>query len=101
MLAVKKPYRGRKIASNLVKQSLSIMIEQGADEIMLETEVVNSAAIALYENMGFLRTKRLYRYYLNRNDAYRLILPVTAVSTTRSQFLQHMNQENQEQNTSQ
>ena len=28
----------------------------------------------LYERLGFLRSKRLHRYYLNGNSAYRLIL---------------------------
>ena len=40
------------------------------DEIMLETEVINQGALNLYESFGFLRTKRLYRYYLNTHDAY-------------------------------
>lgn len=28
----------------------------------------------IYENLGFIRTKRLHRYYLNGNTAFRLIL---------------------------
>jgi hypothetical protein len=28
----------------------------------------------LYERLGFLRSKRLHRYYLNGNSAYRLVL---------------------------
>ena len=30
----------------------------------------------LYERLGFLRSKKLHRYYLNGNSAYRLILYV-------------------------
>jgi N-alpha-acetyltransferase 30 len=31
--------------------------------------------------MGFVREKRLHRFYLNGKDAFRLILPVTAPSS--------------------
>jgi len=41
-------------------------------QIVLETEVVNTAALHLYESLGFVRDKRLPHYYLNGNDAYRL-----------------------------
>jgi peptide alpha-N-acetyltransferase len=88
MLAVKKERRGHGIAKNLVRSSIDDMIQKGCDEIMLETEVVNKPAIALYEHMGFIRSKRLYRYYLNHHDAYRLILPITEKSLLRSQFLE-------------
>jgi peptide alpha-N-acetyltransferase len=43
-------------------------------KIALETEITNTAAIKLYERLGFLRSKRLHRYYLNGNSAYRLVL---------------------------
>jgi peptide alpha-N-acetyltransferase len=88
MLAVKEQYRGRGIAKQLVHRAIDRMIKQGAHEIMLETEVINAPAIGLYENMGFIRVKRLYRYYFNRHDAYRLILPVKPISTIRSGFLE-------------
>jgi len=65
------------------------MIQKGADEvrvhtfikltaekICLETETTNQAAMSLYENMGFIRYKRLHRYYLNAGDAFRFILPI-------------------------
>lgn len=41
-------------------------------QITLETEVTNSAALRLYETLGFIRDKRLPKYYLNGNDAFRL-----------------------------
>ncbi|CAF2989441.1 unnamed protein product [Rotaria sp. Silwood2] len=74
MLAIEKDYRRKKIASTLVLMSLKEMIKRGCDEIVLEAEVTNHAALNLYENLGFLREKRLYRYYLNGVDAYRLKL---------------------------
>ena len=36
--------------------------------------MTNKAALKLYENLGFVRDKRLLRYYLNGVDAWRLKL---------------------------
>jgi len=97
MLAVKKEHRGRGIASKLVRMAMDGMIAKDADEvcclslntpsvckephtdsetkkIALETEIDNIPSLKLYERLGFLRTKRLHRYYLNGNSAYRMIL---------------------------
>jgi peptide alpha-N-acetyltransferase len=52
------------------------MKEDGVDEIVLETEYDNHAALSLYESLGFIREKRLYRFYLNGKDAFRLILSI-------------------------
>ncbi len=45
-------------------------------QVALETEVTNSAAMKLYERLGFLKSKRLHRYYLNGNSAFRFMLPL-------------------------
>ncbi|KAG0087479.1 N-alpha-acetyltransferase 30A [Podila epicladia] len=74
MLAVSKEYRKRKIGSTLVLMAIESMKTAGADEIVLETEYTNQSAIALYQQMGFIKDKRLYRYYLNGVDAFRLKL---------------------------
>ena len=74
MLAVDEKYRKRKIGSNLVLKSISAMVQENADEIVLETEITNKSALCLYENLGFVRDKRLFRYYLNGVDALRLKL---------------------------
>lgn len=50
------------------------MVADGADEVVLETEITNEPALRLYENLGFVRDKRLFRYYLNGVDALRLKL---------------------------
>ncbi|CAL1713345.1 unnamed protein product [Somion occarium] len=76
MLSVHKRYRKRGIATSLVRQAIEIMIQNGADEVVLETEYDNVAALALYESLGFIREKRLYRFYLNGKDAFRLVLAV-------------------------
>nr|POE52011.1 n-alpha-acetyltransferase 30 [Quercus suber] len=74
MLATRSSHRGRGIATTLVRMAIDAMIAQDADEIALETEVDNVPSLRIYENLGFLRTKRLHRYYLNGNTAFRLIL---------------------------
>lgn len=74
MLAVSAPYRNHGIATTLVRRAIDAMITRGADEVVLETEVSNTAAMKLYERLGFLRSKKLHRYYLNGNTAYRLVL---------------------------
>lgn len=74
MLAVDVKYRKRKIGSNLVRRAIQAMAEDDADEVVLETEITNRPALRLYENLGFVRDKRLFRYYLNGVDALRLKL---------------------------
>lgn len=74
MLAVSETFRGHGIATALVKQAIEAMAARDADEIVLETEETNLSAMRLYERLGFMRSKKLHRYYLNGNSAYRLVL---------------------------
>ncbi|XP_013196627.1 N-alpha-acetyltransferase 30 [Amyelois transitella] len=74
MLAVDKKYRKKGIGSRLVQKAIQAMIDDNADEVVLETEITNKPALKLYENLGFVRDKRLFRYYLNGVDALRLKL---------------------------
>ncbi|KAF2134384.1 acyl-CoA N-acyltransferase [Dothidotthia symphoricarpi CBS 119687] len=74
MLAVQSSHRGQGIATQLVRLAIDAMKARDADEIVLETEVSNTASLKLYERLGFIRSKRLHRYYLNGNTAFRLIL---------------------------
>jgi len=57
-----------------VRKCIEAMKLQGCEEVVLETEIKNKGAMALYENLGFIRDKRLHRYYLNGGDAFRLKL---------------------------
>lgn len=72
MLAVDKDYRKLKIGTTLVQKAIRVMIAHQADEVVLETEITNQPALKLYENLGFVRDKRLFHYYLNGVDALRL-----------------------------
>merc|ERR1712232_123456 len=72
MLAVDKELRGRGLGTLLVELSLDQMRKEGADECVLETELTNTGALSLYRRSGFVKDKRLHKYYLNGNDAFRL-----------------------------
>jgi len=74
MLVVIKPYRGKGIATELVTRAIRVMMASKCDEVTLEAEVTNKGALALYGRLGFIRAKRLFRYYLNGVDAFRLKL---------------------------
>jgi len=74
MLSVSKDWRKRGIASTLVRNALDVMKLHGVEEVVLETEFDNLAALSLYESLGFIREKRLHRFYLNGKDAFRLVL---------------------------
>ena len=78
MLAVDPEYRGRRIGSALVARAVEEMRRQKADEVVLEAEYVNQGAMRLYSKLGFVRDKRLSRYYLNGSDAFRLKLWLTS-----------------------
>jgi peptide alpha-N-acetyltransferase len=74
MLAIKSTYRGKGLGTLLVEKAIETMRAHGCSQVYLETEVVNLGALRLYEKLGFIRTKRLFKYYLNGNDAFKLLL---------------------------
>lgn len=76
MLSVDTAWRRHGIGTRLVQRLIDEMQLLGSDEIVLETEQDNHAALALYERHGFIREKRLYHFYLNGNDAFRLVRPL-------------------------
>lgn len=45
---------------------------EGCHEIVLEADVNNTPGIKLYLKMGFVKDKRLVRYYMSGQDAFRL-----------------------------
>jgi len=74
MLAVDESHRKKKIGSSLVQKVIEVMMEYQCEEVVLETEITNTAALNLYQQLGFVRDKRLLKYYLNGVDAFRLKL---------------------------
>lgn len=79
MLAVKSDCRNKGLGSMLVSSAISSMILHGCQQVTLETEVSNHAALKLYSRLGFIRDKRLEKYYLNGNDAFRLKLRLSSI----------------------
>lgn len=47
--------------SELVKRAVEEMRSNAADEVVLEAETTNHGALKLYQNLGFIRDKRLHR----------------------------------------
>ncbi|CAN1243899.1 N-alpha-acetyltransferase MAK3 [Linum perenne] len=74
MLVVIKPYRGKGIGKLCSFHSLATLSAFTMFQVTLEAEVTNKGALALYGRLGFIRAKRLFRYYLNGVDAFRLKL---------------------------
>jgi len=74
MLVVARGWRGRGVGRALVTAAVAALRARGADEVVLEAEASNAAALSLYDGLGFLRSKRLHRYYLSNQDAFRLKL---------------------------
>jgi peptide alpha-N-acetyltransferase len=74
MLTVSPAARGAGVGSELVRRCVGACAAAGCREVALEAEATNAGALRLYGQLGFLRDKRLQRYYLNGNDAYRLKL---------------------------
>lgn len=88
MLAVNSDYRGKGIGSSLVKKAIKKMMEYNCDEVVLETEITNKGALRLYKNLGFIKEKRLLRYYLNGVDAFRLKLWLAYPNDDQKPWLQ-------------
>ncbi|CEM39546.1 unnamed protein product [Vitrella brassicaformis CCMP3155] len=72
MVAVDKDHRKKGIGSMLVRGAVDKMQVEGIQEVVLEAETTNKAALALYAKQGFVKQKRLNRYYLSGKDAFRL-----------------------------
>ena len=75
MLAVEEEYRKKGLGRKMVELLMDIFKKSyKVNEISIETEVDNYAALGLYESFGFVRTKMYINYYLNSNNAYKLKL---------------------------
>ena len=68
-IAVVPEQRGRGIAQLLMDHAVAVAQEKEAELLALEVRASNSAAIALYERCGFVRTGIRLNYYEGRDDA--------------------------------
>ena len=75
MLAVEEEYRKKGLGKKMVELLIDTFKKTyKVNEISIETEVDNYAALGLYESFGFVRTKMYINYYFNANNAYKLKL---------------------------
>ena len=75
MLAVEEEYRKKGLGKKMVELLIDTFKKNyKVNEISIETEVDNYAALGLYESFGFVRTKMYINYYFNANNAYKLKL---------------------------
>eukprot|EP00924_Labyrinthula_sp_SR-Ha-C_P005790 snap_masked-scaffold_14-processed-gene-5.54-mRNA-1 protein AED:0.12 eAED:0.12 QI:0/0/0/1/1/1/2/0/167 len=72
MLTVDEKYRRAGIGSKLVTAAIEALQKADCVEVVLETETKNTSAIQLYQRFGFIKDKRMEKYYLNGGDAFRL-----------------------------
>lgn len=70
--------------TELVRRAIQEVVAGGADEVVLEAEVTNRGALALYEGLGFLRDKRLLRCGANSLSALPLAAAAQAHCAARS-----------------
>lgn len=71
-LDVREERRRRGVGSRLLETAEVWLRGQGVRRVRLETAVKNEAALAFWQRAGFETTAVLPRYYLGREDAYRL-----------------------------
>jgi ribosomal-protein-alanine N-acetyltransferase len=68
-LAVDHGHRGRHVGQDLLTSMVDLLTAQGVDRVYLEVDRTNSAAIALYERLGFQTTDTRRDYYGPGRDA--------------------------------
>ncbi len=65
--------RSQGTGSRLIALAEQSFAASGCGKVELESAVDNAAALAFYEQLGYLRTGVIPRYYLNRIDAVVLV----------------------------
>jgi len=81
-LAVHPEYRGRKIASRMIREVLEIMRTDNCRSVFLEVRVSNQEALKVYEKFGFVLLGTRKNYYTSPvEDAVIMVLRLTGEST--------------------
>jgi ribosomal-protein-alanine N-acetyltransferase len=63
-------YRGKRFGSTLVDEAAKGIKIRQCGELYLEVRCSNTAAVKLYEKLGFTIQQRLKTYYRDGEDAY-------------------------------
>ncbi len=69
-LGIAQPYRGKGVASMLMKAVLEALEQRDFKRILLEVRCDNIEAVALYKRFGFMVTNELSAFYRDGCDAY-------------------------------
>ena len=69
-IAVHPEFRKKGIATALITQLISTLVQQGSHSLMLEVRASNDPAISVYKSLDFVEVGRRKNYYRNpREDA--------------------------------
>jgi ribosomal-protein-alanine N-acetyltransferase len=68
-IAVRPEHRRRGVAAALLRALLDAAVAAGAQRMLLEVSVANTAALGFYERAGFAGIGRRRRYYRDGSDA--------------------------------
>ena len=71
-IAISKAARGQGLGSKLLRKAESLARKNGSRSIRLEVAAGNSAAIGLYQKLGYVVFGRKAGYYDNGQDAIRM-----------------------------
>jgi len=71
-LDVREDRRRRGVGSMLLSTAENWLASEGVRRMRLETAVNSSTALVFWEKMGYQAVGVLRRYYLDRDDAYRM-----------------------------
>jgi [ribosomal protein S18]-alanine N-acetyltransferase len=76
-VAVDMPYRGMGYGKLLVRKAVSLALQAGLKRILLEVRVSNTAAIQLYQALGFGICQVRRQFYADGEDAYSMVLELS------------------------
>lgn len=76
-VAVDLPYRGIGLAQKLIRKVIDLGLRKGAKRVVLDVRKSNSAAIQLYQKLGFTIQTVRKAFYSNGEDAYGMVLDLT------------------------
>jgi [ribosomal protein S18]-alanine N-acetyltransferase len=77
--AVHPEFRRSGLGKYLIRRLLHYVIRRGGTSIVLEVRKGNSAAIQLYQGLGFIVIHTLPRFYPDGEDAFSMIFKATEV----------------------
>ncbi len=80
-LGVDAEKRGCGLGKQILKEAVETLQKQGVQSVLLEVDVENSSAIALYQKAGFKIVRRLADYYAPGKDGWKMRLDLNQGAT--------------------